>query len=490
MEKRTELNKTLKPHWVWAIALGSAIGWGAFIQPINWMQTAGPMGVIIGFSIGALLMMLIAVSYGFLIRSFPVSGGEFAYAFISLGRTHAFISGWFLTLGYICIVALNASAFALMFKYVFPYVIEHFHLYTIAGWEVYGMEVIIATLGLAVFGYLNIKGTGISGKTQFIFALIMVASVIGLTIFVGVQPTTGLANIQPYFPSNTTTFAAIISIVAIAPWAYVGVDAVPQAAEEFDFPAGKAFSLIIFALIAAAGIYSLMIIATSMASPWEAIAAENHLWGTGVVIENLLGTTGLAILVIALTMGIFTGLNGFILASSRLLFAMARAKILPHAFEKLHSKHQTPYVAIIFTVMFSAVAPWFGREALVWVVDMSSIGVSIAYFYTCYTAFHLFKWSNKDVNNPYIHSVSPLKKGIAFIGILASLIFISLLLIPASPAFLGLESLVALVIWILLGVIFYYFKRKEYNEIPEEKLSYLILGEYSEEIVRNKSKAL
>ncbi len=90
MEERTTLKKTLKPHWVWAIALGSSIGWGAFVQPTTWMSTAGPLGVILGFSIGALLMMLIAVSYGFLIKSFPVSGGEFAYSYISLGRTHAF----------------------------------------------------------------------------------------------------------------------------------------------------------------------------------------------------------------------------------------------------------------------------------------------------------------------------------------------------------------------------------------------------------------
>src|SRR5690625_4341268 len=282
MEKRTTLKRTLKPHWVWAIALGSAIGWGAFVQPINWMETAGPLGVIIGFSVGALLMMLIAVSYGFLIRSFPVSGGEFAYSYISLGRTHAFISGWFLTLGYICIVALNASAFALMFKYVFPSVIEHFHLYTIAGWEVYGMEIIIATLALVVFGYLNIKGTGLTGQMQFIFALIMVVAVVVITIAVGSQPGAGLSNVQPLFPSNTTAFAAIISIVAIAPWAFVGFDAVPQAAEEFDFPAKKAFTLIILALLFAAIIYSLMILATSMAAPWEAVADEKHLWGTGV----------------------------------------------------------------------------------------------------------------------------------------------------------------------------------------------------------------
>src|SRR5690625_1305754 len=114
------------------------------------MEDAGPLGVITRFFIGAALMMLIAVSYGFLIKSFPVSGGEFAYAFISLGRKHAFISGWFLTLGYICIVALNASAFSLMIKYVFPSVIEVFHLYTVAGWDVYGMEILIASIGLAV----------------------------------------------------------------------------------------------------------------------------------------------------------------------------------------------------------------------------------------------------------------------------------------------------------------------------------------------------
>ena len=480
MEKRTTLKKSLKAHWVWAIALGSAIGWGAFVQPINWMQTAGPLGVILGFSIGALLMMLIAISYGFLIRSFPVSGGEFAYAFISLGRTHAFISGWFLTLGYICIVALNASALALMVKYVFPRIVENFHLYTIAGWEVYGMEIIIATLALIIFGFLNVKGTGLSGRMQFIFALVMVAGVLILTLTVGMQPGAGLANVQPLFPANTTAFAAVISIVAIAPWAYVGFDAVPQAAEEFDFPAKKAFTLIILALVFAAGIYSFMILATSMASPWEAVAAENHLWGTGAVIQEVVEPIGLVILVVALSMGIFTGLNGFTLASSRLLFAMARAKIIPSAFRKLHPKHGTPHMAIIFTIIISAAAPWFGREALVWVVDMSSIGVSIAYLYTCITAYYLFKWNDQDVLDPAIQEASPFKKFISLVGIIASVTFIGLLLIPGSPAFLGIESRIALIIWVLLGVVFYLFKRKEYNAIPEKELRYLILGKRTE----------
>ena len=475
MEKRTTLNKSLKAHWVWAIALGSAIGWGAFVQPINWMETAGPFGVIIGFSIGALLMMLIAVSYGFLIRSFPVSGGEFAYAYISAGRTQAFISGWFLTLGYLCIVALNASAFSLMIKYVFPAIIENVFLYTVAGWEVYLMEIIIATGALIIFGYLNIRGTGLTGQVQFVFAMVMVAAVVILTLFVGIKSPTPIDNIAPLFADNKTSFAAVIAIVAIAPWAFVGFDAVPQAAEEFAFPAKKAFMLIILALVFATIIYSLMILATGMAAPWQEVANANHLWGTGVVIQDLLGVGGLLILVIALTMGIFTGLNGFIMTSSRLLFAMARAKVLPAPFQKLHKKYNTPYIAIIVTVILASIAPWFGRQALTWVVDMSSIGVSIAYFYTCFTAFRLFKWNNQSTSIMEEAEVGPVKKLVAFVGMVVSFIFILLLLIPQSPAFMGKESLISLVIWVVLGIIFYVMKRKEYNAIPKKELDYLIL---------------
>lgn len=489
INKRQTLQKTLKPHWVWGLALGSAIGWGAFVQPINWVETAGPLGVIIGFSIGALLMMLIAVSYGVLIRAYPVSGGEFAYAYASLGRTHAFISGWFLVLGYICIVALNASALALMIKFVFPKIINIFPpLYTVAGWDVYGMEIAIATTALLLFGYLNIKGGGISGRLQFIFAIIMIISVVALTLSVGMQPGAGLSNIQPYFPKNTAPLAAILSIVAIAPWAYVGFDAVPQAAEEFDFPAKKAFSLIIFALIFAAGIYSLMILASTMAMPWESIVAEQPIWGTGLVIENTLGTIGIIILVTALSMGIFTGLNGFTLTTSRLLFAMSRAKILPSIFGKLHPTYKTPYIAIIFTVTISAIAPWFGREALIWIVDMSAIGVSFAYLYTCITAFFVFKWSSKKVGDQDVYITSPWKKTLALVGILASTSFIALLLLPFSPAFLGIESRIALLVWITIGVIFYVYKRKAFNLIPESELTYLILGKEHSRLTKQKKK--
>lgn len=475
MEKRTTLKKTLKPHWVWAIALGSSIGWGAFVQPAAWMGTAGPLGAMIGFGIGGLLMMLIAVSYGFLIKSFPVSGGEFAYAFISLGRTHAFISGWFLTLGYICIVALNASALALMFKFVFPSVLENFYMYQIADWDVYGMEIIIASIALIIFGYLNIRGGGFTGSAQFIFCIIMVGGVLLLTTLVGINPSADISNVAPLFPSDKTAIAAILSIVAIAPWAFVGFDNIPQAAEEFNFSSKKAFRLIILAILFATILYCLMIFATAMAQPWEGLVAAGHNWGTAEALQDILGTVGVAILAIALLMGIFTGLNGFIISTSRLLFAMSRAKFIPRSFSKL-GKNETPYISIIFTVIVAMVAPWFGRQALTWVVDMSSVGVTIAYFYTCYTAFSLFKWNDSHGFNTNKHVVAPGKKVFALLGMVASISFLGLLLIPGSPAFLGLESRIALVVWVVLGIIFYIMKYKDYKNLDKEEMNYLILG--------------
>lgn len=90
-EQPERLAKTLKARWVWAIALGSAVGWGAFILPTDWLAIGGPVGALSGFMIGGALMILIAVSYGFLIKSFPVSGGELAFALVGFGRTRVLL---------------------------------------------------------------------------------------------------------------------------------------------------------------------------------------------------------------------------------------------------------------------------------------------------------------------------------------------------------------------------------------------------------------
>lgn len=73
------------------------------------------------------------------------------------------------------IVALSASAFTLLLKYLFPTFMEKGYLYTIADWKVFIPEVIIASGLIIFFSFLNIKGTTIAGKVQLIFSIILVS---------------------------------------------------------------------------------------------------------------------------------------------------------------------------------------------------------------------------------------------------------------------------------------------------------------------------
>lgn len=479
MEERARLSRTLKPQWVWAIALGSAVGWGSFVLPTDWIAKAGPLGAVLGLLIGGGLMIVIAVSYGFMIRKMPVSGGEFAYSYLGLGRTHAYLCGWFLTLGYLSIVALNASALALLAKYTLPALAQWGRMYEIAGWDVYLGEVLIASAALIVFALLNIRGSTVSGRMQYVFVMLMIGGAALVAVSMLLHPSTSLGNLSPAFNPDIPSWSGIVAIVAIAPWAFVGFDNVPQAAEEFDFAPRKAFRLIVFALVAASLFYSMMILATAIAVPWQELVAGEPTWGTGDAVAGYFGAAGTLVLAIALCMGIFTGLNGFFVAGSRLLFAMGRARILPAGFGKLHSKHNTPYWGIAFACLVCLITPWFGRQALLWVVDMSAVGVAIAYTYTCFVAYRLFRWSDSSAAPAHRTCIEvttdPVKKSLSLLGVVFGITFLSLLLIPASPAALSTPSWVALIAWIVVGAVFYAARGRHYMRTPKRELDYLIL---------------
>ncbi|GEK59474.1 amino acid permease [Marinococcus halophilus] len=477
--ENNQLQKTLKPKWVWAIALGSAVGWGAFVQPVQWLGTAGPLGVILGMTLGALLMMVIGFCYGYLIQTFPFTGGGFTYAYYGFGKYHAYVCGWFLALAYACIIALNASALGLMFRFLLPELVSWGYMYSVAGWEVYAGEVLISCIAIIVFAIFNIRGASFSGSMQYWFVVVLILGALAISIGIFFSSSSSLSFSQPLFNTNITSFEAIFSILAIAPWAYIGFDNVPQAAEEFNFKPKKAFALIAFSLICASLVYSLMVFATTIASPWQDLVNAQHQWGTGEVVRNTLGITGVSILAIALSAGIFTGLNGFYVATSRLLFAMGRSQIFPSAFGKLHHKYKTPNISIMFICLLCLISPFFGREALNWIVDMSSIGVTVAFLYCCLASYKIFAWNKKESLAKNKFQISPKKKIISVLGVFISVGFILLLIVPGSPGALAFPSWIAMIVWILIGFTFFQVNRKKISQLTKEELDMRIIGKDS-----------
>ena len=452
-----------------SLALGCIIGFGCFVLPGDFLEMAGPAGAALGVALGGAAMLVIAQSYGVMVKRLPVAGGEFAYAYDTGGRYHAYICGWLLTLGYLCIVPLNASALAVLGKFLAPSLFARGYLYTVAGFEVYVGELLLASAAIILVGYFQQRGAKATGVLQLVMTTLLVAVVVligGDTLLSGQAE---LGNMEPPFPADRGAVAAVLAIVAISPWLFVGFDTLPQAAEEFDFPPGLGRRLMVGAILAGALMYVVMILSTAAVMPWQELVAMDTIWATGTTVRESLGTVGLTFLGVAVTMAILTGINGFFVASSRLLFGMGRARVLPAWFSRVHETHHTPRNAILFTAAVSLVAPWLGREVILWIVDMSAVGTSVGYLYTCVAAFVVARGMRGSAGalSQTIYSAA---------GAAMAIGFLVLLLVPGMPAFMDRPSWIALALWVALGTVFFLVKARSYKAIPEAELRYLIVG--------------
>ena len=172
--------------------------------------------------------------------------------------------------------------------------------------------------------------------------------------------------------------------------------------------------------------------------------------------EELLGAFGKVLIGVGVSCAVLSGIMGFYLASSRLMYSMSRDGYLPTWFGQVDAKYGTPKNAMLFCIAVSLSGPILGREALGWFVDMSAIGASIGYFFTCASALVT---ARRDGDG------TPFLKGMATTGVVFSLAFMVLQLVPIpglSGVHFGRESYIMLVIWIAIGLAFYLKQRKNF----------------------------
>ena len=480
-EQRATLEKSLNPANIWAVALGSIIGWGCFIQSPNWMVKAGgPLPLTVGFILGGLLMIVVGMSYAYMIAKFPVSGGEFAYAFVGFGPTASFVCGWMLLIGYVGIVVLNATAVPVLFSVVAPGLLQVGHLWTIAGWPVYMGEVIVSIVIALIFGFIAIRGAEAAGNTQLLMCVLLCAAVLVILFGTILTGNFQMPNLQPASGQFDVPFIkGVILIIAMAPFLYVGFDCIPQAAEEFNFPPNKTLALIISAIGIGAFFYAAIAVVTAAVMPWmEMVELKNaagnpESWRTGAMIKQALGTAGTIFVVVAVLAGMFTGIGGFYMSSSRLLFGMARAKMLPKWFGYIHPTYKTPSHAILFVMVIAVLVPFIGREVLNWFVDMAAVGTGFGYFFTCAGAYVVL---TKGLVPKSSDDISPV---VAAAGAFISAAIIGLQVIPGMPAFLSVPCWCALAVWVALGVIFYFAAAGEFRKLSVGMVNYLITGDKS-----------
>lgn len=445
-----QFKKDLKKMDIWALALGAIIGWGCFVMPgTAFLPKAGP-SAIIGLFLGGLVMSIISISYGYCIKKFPLSGGEFVYADASFGKTHAFICGWMIVLGYWSLIPLNSTAIGLITRYIFPGIFQFGHLYTLAGWDIYLGEVLLSSAFIIVLGIMNVRGVKSAGWFQTTVAVLLAGSV--LFALIGVLLTKpDFANLQPMFAEvkngeivSKSGIACIIAVACYAPYCFVGFDCIPQAAEEYSFSHKAAVWLMIGAIMVGACIYAAVVFITAVPQPWGPMILSNPDWATGEMVLGSIGQIGVVFIGIAMLCAVLSGMNAFYLAASRLLYSMSYADALPSTFGELHPTYGTPDKATYFLLVISLICPWFGRSVLVWITDMTCVGAAVGFTYTCATATMMAKKEGLKAQT-----------AVGAVGTVLAAFFIILSFIPGSPGFLSVPSFIILGIWIVLGILFW-----------------------------------
>ena len=473
------LQRQLSPMHVWALAFGCIIGWGSFVNPgKKFLPNSGVAGTAIAMALGAIVMIIIAFSYAYMIPKYPKAGGEFTFTKECFGKRMAFLCGWFLIAAYLTNVPMNSTAIGLIVDGIdgSADILKFGFHYTIAGFEIYFGEMIFAAAILILFGVLNIFGVKKAGFIQTVLSSLLVSSVFVLAISALISGKANGINMEPIWgfdksaamaagatTENISEFAkggasgiisAILATFAIAPWAYVGFDAIPQAAEEFKFSYKKVIGIMVVAILFGCFVYTTNnTVAAAALENWpdRVMAGE---WVLLVAAEEMLGVFGTVLIGTAVSCAVLSGIMGFYLASSRLMYSMAKDAYLPKVFGKIDPKYGTPKNAIIFCMIISLSGPILGREALGWFVDMSAIGASMGFFFTSASALKKMH-TDKDGNAMF--------KIAAVIGVIFSVIFMILQLIPIpglSGVNFGKESYIMLLVWVVIGFVFYFTKKK------------------------------
>ena len=480
MKENKGLKRQLSPAHVWALAFGCVVGWGSFINPgKKFLPNSGVAGTAIAMVLGALVMIVIAFSYAYMVPKYPKAGGEFTFTKACFGRVPAYLCGWFLVAAYLTNVPMNSTAIGLIVDGLdgpFDVLKWGFH-YQIAGFDVWAGEMLLAMSILILFGILNILGVEKAGVIQTILAALLGGSVLVLTVAALVSSKASAANMLPWWGfdksaamaaaaegtyTSVEPFAhegaggiasAILATFAIAPWAFVGFDTIPQAAEEFRFSYKKVSIIMVVAILFGCFVYTANnTIAAAALEDWPDLIVESSgtPWLLLAAAERLLGLPGKILVGTAVSSAVLSGIMGFYLASSRLMYSMSRDGYLPAWFGVIDEKHGTPKNALVFCILVSLSGPVLGREALGWFVDMSAIGASIGYFFTC--ACTLVTMKRDGDGTPFL-------KCMATVGVVISVSFMVLQLVPI-PGLSGVhfckESYLLLLVWIVLGGIFYW----------------------------------
>lgn len=340
------LKRSLKSRHILMISVGGTIGTGLFIGAGQVVHDAGPLGAVLAFIFGGIVMYLALLCLAELAVAIPVTGSFQNYANTFISEGVGFTIGWMYWINWVVCIASNFTAAAMVVHQWFP---------DVPVWE-------LCLFFMLFTGILNSASVSVYGETEFWFAGIKIIAIIAFIIagiglmtgLIGHDGALGFSNfIKPgeaVFPHGYRyLFFSLIPVV----FSFQGAELVGIAAGECEDPGksiprvmkGVAFRIVFFYVFAIV-ILSATIPACRagvLESPFAFVFSR-----AGIPVASTLMS------VVVLTSALSAS-NSALYVCSRMLWTMARTGQAPGWLGGVNQSG-VPYRGMIISLVFTGVS--------------------------------------------------------------------------------------------------------------------------------------
>lgn len=450
----TTLARKLRLVDYFALAFGVMVGTAWLVVMDDILKRGGPLGAILGFTAGALILLPIGYVYGQLVKEIPDAAGEAAYVARFFPPVVSFATGWMMFLSYFLTCPFEALAAGRISGYLFPSLNTH-ELYRLGGYPVYLPHMVLGLTLTVLLTWLNYRGIQASARlgktTTFTFLTLVI-------IFALAGAKHGsVSNFYPLF--SHAPLLSILLVWQVVPWLVAGFESVGKCAEEAhpNFR-GRDFSVaILLTIFAGLAFFWVVIGAVSYVAPWQSLNS-NQQFPTAVAFERALHAHWIVVLIMGSALvALVQAFNANMVASSRLLFAMSRRNLLNPIMSRVHPVNRTPSTAIIAVGVATVLTIFLGEALLVPILEVGAIASAVAWMAACASYYRM--------KPPWP------RRAAAVFGLIVTSVMILVKVVPLVPGHFTAHEWIALAIWGVLGAAVRTSRQRDQRQEPETEVA-------------------
>jgi basic amino acid/polyamine antiporter, APA family len=326
-----------------ALVVGITIGSGIFRTPAGVARLVPQPLAMLGLWVaGGAITLCGALSLAELAAALPQTGGFYAYLREGWGRVAAFLFGWSE------LILIRASALGGIAVVFGEYLLRSLGIDPV---EHFVVARGLSALAIAFAAAANIRGANVGAFIVGVatWAKFAALALLAIAAFVlGGSHGATVSNLTTGTGASLGIGSMGLALVSIL-WAYDGWGDLSFASGEVKDPTRNLPRAIILGTCAIIVIYLMTNVAYLYVIPIEAVG-RSPLVAADTMLA-LFGRGGVVLVSMFVMISSFSSLNGSMLASPRVFFAMADDGLLFPAIAKVHPRYRTPYIAILVAAL-------------------------------------------------------------------------------------------------------------------------------------------